>query len=46
MVYDRRPGCDNLVISIKSSDVMMYRVAGKTPYPLHVGITEPHGSFW
>ena len=38
-------GCDNLVISIKSSDVMMCvhaheLLAGKTPYPLHVGITE------
>ena len=36
---------DNLVISIKSSDCMMCvkaheLVAGKTPYPLHVGITE------
>ena len=36
---------DNLVISIKSSDVMMCAkahelIAGKTPYPLHVGITE------
>jgi len=36
---------DNLVISIKSSDVMMCVkahevLAGKTPYPLHVGITE------
>ncbi len=35
----------NLVISIKSSDVMMCvhaheLLAGKTPYPLHVGITE------
>lgn len=38
-------GYDNLVISIKSSDVMMCvhaheLLAGKTPYPLHVGITE------
>lgn len=38
-------GYDNLVISIKSSDVMMCvkaheELAGKTPYPLHVGITE------
>lgn len=38
-------GYDNLVISIKSSDVMMCvkaheLVAGRTPYPLHVGITE------
>lgn len=36
---------DNLVISIKSSDVMMCvkaheLLAGKTQYPLHVGITE------
>ncbi len=36
---------DNIVISIKSSDVMMsveaHRlIAGKTAYPLHVGITE------
>ena len=35
---------DNLVISIKSSDVLMSvkaheLLAGKTPYPLHVGIT-------
>lgn len=38
-------GYDNLVISIKSSNVMMCvkaheLLAGKTPYPLHVGITE------
>ena len=38
-------GCDNLVISIKSSDVLMCvkaheLLADKTPYPLHVGITE------
>ncbi|MGN0425095.1 MAG: flavodoxin-dependent (E)-4-hydroxy-3-methylbut-2-enyl-diphosphate synthase [Acetatifactor sp.] len=36
---------DNIVISIKSSDCMMCvkaheLLAGKTPYPLHVGITE------
>ena len=36
---------DNLVISIKSSDVLMSvkaheLLAGKTPYPLHVGIIE------
>jgi len=36
---------DNIVISIKSSDVMMCvkaheLLADKTPYPLHVGITE------
>lgn len=38
-------GYDQLVISIKSSDVMMCvkaheLLAGKTDYPLHVGITE------
>ena len=38
-------GYDNLVISIKSSDVLMcdkahQLIAGKTNYPLHVGITE------
>ncbi|MDO4344570.1 MAG: flavodoxin-dependent (E)-4-hydroxy-3-methylbut-2-enyl-diphosphate synthase [Eubacteriales bacterium] len=38
-------GYDNLVISIKSSDVMMCvraheLIAEKTEYPLHVGITE------
>lgn len=38
-------GYDNLVISIKSSDVMMCikaheRMAEETDYPLHVGITE------
>ena len=38
-------GYDNLVVSIKSSDVMMCikaheRIADKIPYPLHVGITE------
>ncbi|MCM1088615.1 MAG: flavodoxin-dependent (E)-4-hydroxy-3-methylbut-2-enyl-diphosphate synthase [Muribaculaceae bacterium] len=38
-------GYDNLVISIKSSDVLMCVkaheiLAGKTNYPLHVGITE------
>lgn len=38
-------GYDNLVISIKSSDVMMCTkahelIAEKTNYPLHVGITE------
>ncbi len=43
-------GYDNLVISIKSSDVMMCvkaheLLAGKTPYPLHVGITES-GTVW
>lgn len=38
-------GYDNIVISIKSSDVLMCvdahkMLAGKTPYPIHVGITE------
>lgn len=38
-------GYDNLVISIKSSDVLTCvkaheLLAGRTPYPLHVGITE------
>lgn len=38
-------GYDNLVISIKSSDVLMCvraheLIAQRTPYPLHVGITE------
>ena len=38
-------GCDNLVISIKSSDVLMCvkaheLIASRTDYPLHVGITE------
>lgn len=40
-----RMGYDNLVISIKSSDVMMCvaaheKISRKTCYPLHVGITE------
>ena len=38
-------GYDNLVVSIKSSDVLMCArahelIADKCPYPLHVGITE------
>lgn len=38
-------GYDNLVISLKSTNVMMCveahkRIVGMTPYPLHVGITE------
>ena len=38
-------GYDNLVVSIKSSDVMMCvkaheQIASRCPYPLHVGITE------
>ncbi|MBQ7359715.1 MAG: flavodoxin-dependent (E)-4-hydroxy-3-methylbut-2-enyl-diphosphate synthase [Lachnospiraceae bacterium] len=43
-------GYDNLVISIKSSDVLMCAkahemLASQTPYPLHVGITES-GTVW
>ena len=43
-------GYDNLVISIKSSDVLMCVrahevLASKTDYPLHVGITEA-GTLW
>jgi (E)-4-hydroxy-3-methylbut-2-enyl-diphosphate synthase len=43
-------GYDNLVISIKSSDVMMCvkaheLIAKQTKYPLHVGITESGTSF-
>ena len=43
-------GYDNLVISIKSSDVMMCvraheLIADKTDHPLHVGITEA-GTIW
>ncbi len=43
-------GYDNLVISIKSSDVLMCAkahemLAAQTPYPLHVGITES-GTVW
>lgn len=38
-------GYDNLVVSLKSTNVMMCvdahkKIAGKIPYPLHVGITE------
>ena len=38
-------GYDNLVISLKSTNVLMCveahkKIAGLTPYPLHVGITE------
>ena len=38
-------GYDNLVVSIKSSDVLMCvraheLIAKECPYPLHVGITE------
>ena len=45
-------GYDNLVISIKSSDVLMCAkahelIAEKTDHPLHVGITEGgHAAFW
>lgn len=43
-------GYDNIVISIKSSDVMMCikcheLIAEKTKYPLHVGITESGSSY-
>ena len=43
-------GYDNLVISIKSSDVIKSIeahkiIAGKTDYPLHIGITEA-GTLW
>lgn len=43
-------GYDNLVVSIKSSDVLMCvraheLLAGQTAYPLHVGITEA-GTVW
>ncbi len=43
-------GYDNLVISIKSSDVMMCAkahelISTRTEYPLHVGITEA-GTLW
>ena len=43
-------GYDNMVISIKSSDVLMCvkaheLIAEKTRYPLHVGITEAGGLF-
>lgn len=43
-------GYDNLVLSLKSTDVLMCveahkEIAGKTPYPLHVGITESGTAF-
>ena len=43
-------GYDNLVVSLKSTDVMMCveahkKIAGKIPYPLHVGITESGTNF-
>ena len=45
MLFRSQMGYDNLVISIKSSDVMMCVhaheiIRDKTHYPLHVGITE------
>ncbi len=45
VLFIEEMGYDNLVISIKSADVLMCiraheLIAGKTPYPLHVGITE------
>ncbi len=45
-----KAGYDNIVISIKSSDVMMTvktheLISDKTSYPLHVGITEAGGLF-
>ena len=45
MLIIEEMGYDNLVISIKSSDVLMCArahelIAEKTQYPLHVGITE------
>lgn len=43
-------GYNNLCISLKSTDVLMCidahkKIAGKTPYPLHVGITESGTAF-
>jgi (E)-4-hydroxy-3-methylbut-2-enyl-diphosphate synthase len=43
-------GYDNLCISLKSTDVVMCidahkKIAGKAPYPLHVGITESGTAF-
>lgn len=43
-------GYDNLVVSLKSTNVLMCvqahkEFAGKTPYPLHVGITESGTAF-
>ena len=43
-------GYDNLVLSIKCTDVLMCveahkKIAGRTPYPLHVGITESGTDF-
>lgn len=45
VAWIERMGYDDLVISIKSSDVMMCvkaheLISKRTPYPLHVGITE------
>lgn len=43
-------GYDNLVVSLKSTNVLMCveahrEIAGKIPYPLHVGITESGTAF-
>ncbi len=43
-------GYDNMVVSLKSTNVLMCveahkLIAGKTPYPLHVGITESGTAF-
>ncbi|MBQ3890821.1 MAG: flavodoxin-dependent (E)-4-hydroxy-3-methylbut-2-enyl-diphosphate synthase, partial [Lachnospiraceae bacterium] len=43
-------GYDNLVVSLKSTNVLMCveahkNIAGKIPYPLHVGITESGTAF-
>jgi len=43
-------GYDNLVVSLKSTNVLMCaeaheKIAGKIPYPLHVGITESGSAF-
>lgn len=43
-------GYDNLVVSLKSTNVLMCveahkEIAGKCPYPLHVGITESGTAF-
>ena len=43
-------GYDNLVVSLKSTNVLMCadaheKIAGKIPYPLHVGITESGTAF-
>ena len=43
-------GYDNLVVSLKSTNVLMCeeaneKIAGKIPYPIHVGITESGTAF-